>query len=346
MKRFRSDANLASTDQTGVSKPHATSGGARGATTPSDAGDEACATGEGAGASTSIACGAWTAGGACATGEGPPAAANIRGSKDDGRDGSRSISSPDEESDAWPSTGTRRQRAAALPRARPKTYSGLRLSTSETPFRNALPFSHSSWKPGSLSTIHSQMSSMLTPSCASCAASSGDANADATAASYFFPAGRPRPSRRRAGARPAVVCAAASWTLASSWARLAVLASACPEIKLLRDDFNVNRRHLDHHTGVDPRRLQLRATARLPQISLLLKVFDAPRGFLGRGLRVALDLRRRGEEPFGGQDGQRRRGVELDQLRFLIVRGLLGRREQRVQAEERRPAWRSTSELR
>ena len=297
-----------------MSKPHATSSGARGATTPGDAGGWACATGEGASASTSIGCGAWTAGGGA----------------------SRSM----------PATGARRQRAAALARARPKTYSGLVFSTFETPFRNALPFSHSSWKPGSLSTIQSQMSSMVTPSCASCAASSGDANADATGVSYLVLAGRPRPDRGRAGARPAVVCAAASWTLASSWARLAVLASACPEIKLLRDDFNVNRRHLDHHTGVDPRRLQLRATARLPQISRLLKVFDAPRGFLGRGLRVALDLRRRGEEPLSGQDGQRRRGVELDQLRFLIVRGLLGRREQRVQAEERRPAWKSTSELR
>jgi hypothetical protein len=75
-------------------------------------------------------------------------------------------------------------------------------------------------------------------------------------------------------------------------------------------------------------------------------LFDAPRGFHGRGLRVALDLRRRGEEPLSGQDGQRRRGVELDQLFLLIVRGLLGRREQRVRAEERRPAWKSTSELR
>ena len=134
--------------------------------------------------------------------------------------------------------------------------------------------------------------------------------------------------------------------MASSWARLAVAASACPEIKLLRDDFNVNRRHLDHHTGVDPRRPQLRGTVRLPQISRLLKLFDAPRGFLGRGLRVALDLRRRGEEPFGGRDGQRRRGEELDQLFLLIVRGLLGRREQRAQAEERKPAWKLSSELR
>ena len=60
---FRLVVNLASTDQTGVSKPHATSSGARGATTPGDAGGWACATGEGASASTSIGCGAWTAGG-------------------------------------------------------------------------------------------------------------------------------------------------------------------------------------------------------------------------------------------------------------------------------------------
>ena len=81
-------------------------------------------------------------------------------------------------------------------------------------------------------------------------------------------------------------------------------------------------------------------------MSRLLKLFDAPRGFLERGLRVALDLRRRGEAPFGGRDGQRRRGEELDQLFLLIVRGLLGRREQRAQAEERKPAWKLSSELR
>ena len=371
---FRLDVNLASTDQTGVSKPHATSGGARGGVGATTAGDGACATG----ATGEGATGGGATGGACAIGAGATgtsgagptgatgvcaAAANICGSKNDGRGGPRSISSSlDEESSpppaaagggasrSMPATGTRRQ--SALPLIQRKTYSGRLFSTFKTPVMSGPPLidePRNSDTPCS-PTIHSQMASTVTPSCASCAASSGDANADATAASmtaasYWDTRGAAGARRRRAGAWPAVVCAAASWTLASSWARLAVLASACPEIKLLRDDFNVNRRHLDHHTGVDPRRLQLRATARLPQISLLLKVFDAPRGFLGRGLRVALDLRRRGEEPFGGQDGQRRRGVELDQLRFLIVRGLLGRREQRVQAEERRPAWRSTSTL-
>ena len=75
MRCFGLDVNLASTDQTGVSKPHATSGGARGGVGATTAGDGACATGAtgegatggGAGASTSIACCAWTAGGGAST---------------------------------------------------------------------------------------------------------------------------------------------------------------------------------------------------------------------------------------------------------------------------------------
>ena len=223
MKRFRSDANLASTDQTAVSKPHATSGGARGGVGATTAGDGACATG----ATGEGATGGGATGGACAIGAGATgtsgagptgatgvcaAAANICGSKNDGRGGPRSISSSlDEESSpppaaagggasrSMPATGTRRQ--SALPLIQRKTYSGQLFSTFKTPVMSGPPLidePRNSDTPCS-PTIHSQMASTVTPSCASCAASSGDANADATdasmtAASYldtrFFGAAR------------------------------------------------------------------------------------------------------------------------------------------------------------